>query len=316
MIDLAQTNALFFHPIEGNGNGIHCAHPIPIATVAERRSFVGAHGFIGVHPFKNGRNGKREVLGEFPVSFVSCWDGHDGTCAVTCKHVVGNPNRDQIPRDRMHDMSAGEDARYGFVALTVALRFHASRFDVRLNFGALGRGRELIDEFVFGSKHHESDPTKGVWAGGEDFDLGPGIVRLAFVVGQCETDDRSFGTPNPMTLCLFDAVRPFEVVEAVQESIRIRCDAHHPLAHGFLHHGVTAAFAQAVFDFVVGEDRAECRTPVDLAVGQIRDAEAHQHLGALASLMLCQSVAVNVPSKCAPKWEMTTVSTSPPHTLH
>ena len=138
MIDLAQSDALFFHPVECHWNGIRRAHSDPIAAVAKGGPLVGAHGVVGVHPVENGGDRKVKMLREFPIALVASWHGHDGPCAVTCKHVVGNPNRDQLARDRMHHVAACEHARDGFVALTVTFGLHARRFDVCLDFGALG----------------------------------------------------------------------------------------------------------------------------------------------------------------------------------
>ena len=52
------------------------------------------------------------------------------------------------------------------------------------------------------------------------------------------------------------------------------------MAHGLLHHGVSAPFRQAILDLVVGEHRAEGRAPIDLAVREVGDSEGHEDLGA------------------------------------
>ncbi len=65
-----------------------------------------------------------------------------------------------------------------------------------------------------------------------------------------------------MALGFFDAFAPIELVEAVEQSLGKGADAHGPLQHGLLHHGVSAAFAEAVDYLVVGQYGAQLRAPI------------------------------------------------------
>ena len=83
-----------------------------------------------------------------------------------------------------------------------------------------------------------------------------------------------------MALGVLHAVGPIQAVQAVEQAVCVGGDAHHPLAHGLLHDGVSATFGQAVLDFVVGQHRAEGRAPIDFAVREVSDPEGHEDLGA------------------------------------
>ena len=84
-----------------------------------------------------------------------------------------------------------------------------------------------------------------------------------------------------MALRFLDAVRPVEVVQAREETVGVGRDAHHPLAHGLFDDGVSAPLAEAVFDLVVRQHGAKSGAPVDFAVCEVGDPEAHEHFLAL-----------------------------------
>ena len=66
-----------------------------------------------------------------------------------------------------------------------------------------------------------------------------------------------------MALRFFDALAPVQVLEAVEQPLGKGADAHGPLQHGLLHHGVPAALAEAVDYLVVGQYGAKFRAPID-----------------------------------------------------
>ena len=110
---------------------------------------------------------------------------------------------------------------------------------------------------------------------------GEDLHVLASILGQGELHNGPFRPSDPVALCFLDAVRPLELVQVVQQTVGVGRDAHHPLPHGLLHHGVSSTLAQSVLHFVVGEDRAQFRTPVHFAVCQVGDPEVHQEFGPL-----------------------------------
>ena len=82
-----------------------------------------------------------------------------------------------------------------------------------------------------------------------------------------------------MPLGILDAVRPIQSVKALQQTVCVSCDAHHPLPHGFFDHGMATPLTQTIFDFVVGQHGSQGWAPVDFAVGEIGDAKGHEHFG-------------------------------------
>ena len=232
---------------------------------------------MGVHILEDGRNGEVKVFGEPPIALVAGGNRHDGTGSVPCENVIGNPNGNKGSGDGVHDVSAREHPGDAFVALTIALGFHAGSFDVGFDLGPLRVGRQSGHEVVFWSKDHEGHPVQGIGTGREDFDFGARRVGLSGVVGHGEPHGRAFRTANPVPLGFFDAVGPIEVVQAGQQAVGVGGNAHHPLPHGLLHDGVTATLTQAVFHFVICQHRPKGRAPVDLAVREVGDAEAHEH---------------------------------------
>ncbi len=80
---------------------------------------------------------------------------------------------------------------------------------------------------------------------------------------------------DPVALHRLDRVGPVEQVEVGDQPVGVCGDPHHPLTHVALEDGEVAAVAAAIGgDFLVGDDRAQARTPVDRRVADIRQAIA------------------------------------------
>ena len=301
VVHLAGAAALGFHPIQGEGDGFTRAHTVPFPRVAEDGALVRANGFLGVHILEDGRNDKVKMLGKAPIALVAGGNRHDGTGSVPRENVVCNPDGNKGSSDGVHDVSAGEHPRNAFVALAIALGFHAGGLDVGFDFAPLCVGCQSGHQVVFRSEDHEGHPVQGVGTGCEDFDFGARRIGLSGIVGHGEPNGRAFGATNPVPLGFLDAVGPIEVIQAGQQAVGISGDAHHPLPHGLLHDGVPAALAQAIFHFVVRKHGAKGWAPVDFAVCEVGDAEAHEHFLALTlahALPICGGEgAVKVCSK-------------------
>ncbi len=101
----------------------------------------------------------------------------------------------------------------------------------------------------------------GVDAGGEDANL----FRAAF---ESEIDFRAFAAADPVALHGAHFFRPaFELVQAVEQLIRVGGDAEEPLLEiALLDDGVFVTPAAAVDDLLVGEHGGALRAPVDLAL--------------------------------------------------
>ena len=76
--------------------------------------------------------------------------------------------------------------------------------------------------------------------------------------------------PIQLRCMVFDRVRPVEVVEVVGQPVGVGGDAHHPLTHRALEHGVVAPVAAPVGgDLLVGHHRPEAGAPVDGRLGHV-----------------------------------------------
>ena len=209
-------------------------------------------------------------------------NSHDGTCAVTCEHVFCNPDRYLIARNWVDGVGTAEDARHLMSGLALQFGLVLALVEVSLHFGlVVGRGYHL-HIFAFRSKHHEGNTEHGIGASGEDGEL----ERLA-VSGQClwvvvghhlELCLGTFRTTDPVALGLLQGVGPVDGLQAVEQTLGISRDAEAPLAHEFLFDGITATFAHAIDNLVVGQHGAEHGTPVHHRLAQIGDAIVHQGL--------------------------------------
>ena len=99
----------------------------------------------------------------------------------------------------------------------------------------------------------------------EDFHFARRIFDLEFNQG-------SLATADPVSLEKFDALRPIESIESIQEALGEGGDAEHPLAERTALDRESSDFALAVDDFLVGQHGAELRTPVHRHFGDIGEA--------------------------------------------
>ena len=211
----------------------------------------------------NRRNGQAELAGELEVAFVAARNRHDRTGSVSHQYVVGDPDRNRLAVQRIDRERAGEHA--GLLAafgLTIEVLGGGSGGSVGVDGRTLFSGRERVHERMFGREHHERRTEQRVGASGEHRD---GAGR------RFEVDACTVTAADPVALHQLDGLGPVEAIEIVEQTVGVRGDSHHPLAHVLLEHRVIADVAAAVGrDLFVGEDRAETRTPVDRRFRQIR----------------------------------------------
>src|SRR5438093_13180664 len=80
---------------------------------------------------------------------------------------------------------------------------------------------------MLGRKHHVSRAIKRVRSGREDANFVASIVDS----GYREIDFRAFAAANPVMLAQFDAFEPIELVELIQQSLRVGRDRQQPLQY-------------------------------------------------------------------------------------
>ena len=181
-------------------------------------------------------NGQAQDLGELVVTGVVRRDRHDRARAVAGKHVVGGEDRHLLAGDRVGGISAQKDAGLFLVLLALQVGFRGDvlavgldgllrivlavgppRVDVRF---VRDGGEEGIDKLVLGGEHHVGRTEQGVRAGGEHGD----VASLG-----AEINLRATGAADPIALHGLDLVGPVEQIQILQQAIRVRGNAHHPL---------------------------------------------------------------------------------------
>ena len=207
-------------------------------------------------------DGQVEGLGEGVVALVVSGDGHDGAGSVAGQDVVGDPDGDVLAVDGILGVGADEDPGLLLAfGLPGTLALAGSGVDIGVHGGPGIVAGDPRDEWMLGCQHHVGGAEEGVGTGGEDLD------QFAVATHHRELDPRALGSPDPLLLHLLDAIRPVDLLQILEQSLRVVGDAQHPLTHGQSHHRVTAALALSADHLFVGEDGAQGRTPV------------HRHLG-------------------------------------
>ena len=214
------------------------------------------------------------MAGECIVARVMRRNGHDGSGSVACKHVIADPYRYLLARQRVDGIAACPDSRHLFLYLTFAFGLVAHLFEVSPDrFLLSGRGQHG-DIFRLRSEHHEGDSEDGVGTRGEN-------LEAEVLPGHGETHLGAFRPAYPVALGLLERVAPLEPVESVEQTLCVCRHPQTPLFHNFLFHRETSAHAHSLAHFIVGEHSAESRTPVHHRLAEIGYAVVHKPLGAL-----------------------------------
>ena len=199
----------------------------------------------------------------------------NGSCPRFCcagQHVVRDVDRNGFPGEGIHRAGARRHAAHApRLGDALALRALPRLGDVPFDgVPVFGRG-ELADPLVFGGDDHERHAEDRVGTRGEDFEL---AVRTLDV----EEDLRADRTADPVALDLLERVAPFEPLQPVEHPLGVGRHAEQPLLHALLLHGIASAHRQSVAHLVVGQHRAQLRTPVHHRVGSVGQTVVLQHL--------------------------------------
>ena len=138
--------------------------------------------------------------------------------------------------------------------------------------GLLFGSREFRHHSVFRSDDHVGGTEQRIATGRVNAELAVG--RLAVSVGNREIHFGTVALANPVLLHVFDALRPVELVEALQQAVAIQRDAHEPLLEVTAFHFLGAAlFVRAVVqDFFVRANNLAVLAPPHLSVGVVSEA--------------------------------------------
>ncbi len=196
--------------------------------------------------------------------------GHDGAVAVVGEHVVGRPDGDALPVDRVDRDAAERNAGLlagGVLALDLGRLLHLLEVGGEVLLGLVVRIRHQFGgEVGVGGDDHEGRAEQRVGARGEDGDpLGAALDD--------EVDIGADAAADPVALHRDHLARPraLELVQVIEQTVGVVGDLEVPLGELLLDDHVVAALAAAVDDLLVGEHRLVVRAPVDparLAVGE------------------------------------------------
>ena len=282
VVDLALADPSFLEPLDREGLGRGDVEPVQevavdllaLARVRPAAVLVPAGRWLD-------RPHDREPveLGEGPVTLVLGRHGHDGAGAVPHEDIVGHVDRDRGPGEGVDHAAAGEGAplveraELGFDG-PVDVAGHGGPLAQLLDGGPTIRGRERVEQGVFGRHDRIGHAEAGVGSRGED----PQAQLLVPLDGEVEL--RPLRSPDPVALHGLDALGPLEVVESLQELVGVGGDAEEPLLQIALFDEVARALAGAVGqDLLVGQHGLAARAPVDRgegAVGQARLPEPEE----------------------------------------
>ena len=153
-------------------------------------------------------------------------------------------------------------------------RFAFHLVDVRLDLlRACSGDVSVCDQRMLGRHHHVGRAEERVRPRRKNLQRMLGAVRGD---GR-ERHFRAFGSADPVALHRLDLFGPVELLESVEQAIRILRDAQHPLVQFLLGDFGAAAFAAAVDDVFIGDSGFATRTPVDRHVGLVGET-ALEHL--------------------------------------
>jgi len=199
-----------------------------------------------------------ELLRELPVALVVRGDGHDRAGAVAHQHVVRHPDRD-FPPGRGVDRAHAVDFDAGLLLVELGA------LEVRLVRGELAVERDLLevsnlpavalDQRMLRRHDHVGRAEQRVRPGCEHAQRVPGRER--------KVDLRALGAADPVALLHLDLLDEVELVEAVEQFLRVVGDAQHPLALDLAHDLAAATLADAADDLLVRKAHLAARAPVD-----------------------------------------------------
>ena len=257
VVDLALAQALFHQPVDDLLLGVGHAQAVEEIAVAQHAVHDIGVGFLGdIAAGNHLHHGDAKLGGKLPVAGVMRRHGHDGAGAIAHEHIVADPDGDLLAIDRV-DGADAVDLNAGLVlgqlrALKVALL--GGLVAVGGDGGVVGDLiLVLLDERMFGAHNHVGCAKERVGPGGEH-------AQLLILAGELEVH----------------RLDEIDMVQPVQQFLRVLGDAQHPLALDPPHHLAAAALTHAAHHFFVGQAAFAAGAPVDGHFGLIAQAVFQQ----------------------------------------
>ena len=102
--DFFLTKSFFFQPSHDFGNRFFFVKTVQEVRVDVKAVFC-VSSLFNVATFKHFYNWKIKLFSKFPVTFIVCRYGHNSTCSVASKNIVGNPDWNFFTIDRVDSIS-------------------------------------------------------------------------------------------------------------------------------------------------------------------------------------------------------------------
>ena len=205
-----------------------------------------------------------ELLCEVVVTLIVCRYGHDRAGAVAHHDIVGDEDRDLLTGDRV-------DRRQTLDAYTSLLLHELCTLELRLlrclvtvvHDGVPVRNLilVLIERRMLRSDDHEGDAIEGITTGGIDLELV--IDGLSCLISELEVHERTGAAADPGHLLLLDGLRIIDIIESLQETVRVLCDAEIPYILRKLYDIAVADVALAALGILVRKNDLAVRAVVD-----------------------------------------------------
>ena len=199
-----------------------------------------------------------KLLCELPVPCIVGGNGHDGTCAVAHKYIVGNEYRDPAA-------VYGINGHYAFELYAGLFLLHLGALEVGLSCrnGLIFLDGVIVGQLVMplfdigmlGRHDHICCAEQRIGAGR----INEQLVTLC----RLELDLRAGRAADPVLLLGLDPVDIIDLIKIVDKTLGVLCDGQHPLALLAPDDLASAALADAVDDLFVGQDALTGGAPVD-----------------------------------------------------
>ena len=205
-----------------------------------------------------------ELLCEVVVTLIVCRYSHDRAGAVAHHDIVGDEDRDLLTGDRV-DRGQTLDAYTGLLLhelCTLELRLLRCLVTV-VHDGVPVRNLilVLIERRMLRSDDHEGDAIEGITTGGIDLELV--INGLSCLISELEVHECTGAAADPGHLLLLDGLRIIDIIESLQETVRVLCDAEIPYVLRKLDDIAVADVALAALGILVREHDLAVRAVVD-----------------------------------------------------
>ena len=288
IVRLGLADALLLQPFGNDGNGLLHRQAIQEAGVDHDTGVVlqGKSSLFHVTALDHLHDVASEGLCKGPVTVIVGRHGHNGAGAVGGQNVVGNENGNLLA---VYRIDATDTVQLHTGLVLIQLR----ALQVRLGGGSglighyfIGIGQlvhPLLHQLMLGRQHHVGRAEQRIGAGGKN--------QNVVAQGRLEGDFRAVAAADPVDLLSLDPVDVIQPLQLIDESVGILGDTQHPLTLFLADNRSTAALANTLHHFLVGQNALAAGTPVNRhlrLIGQALLVHLQENpLGPLEILGIC-----------------------------